>query len=153
MSGKPTESLFDAPRFASWLRRWKEAEGLEWGDIAKKGGLSTSALHELARGTPRTHGTGRDRAKGINPSVTIMARVAMGLGLDLGYVLSKAGLGTGSDRWSNFSRDDRRLLVAALRDSALRYSTLDDQLPPPMLALLREIEASLTDNEEPADAR
>lgn len=106
---------FDGPRFSRWLRRWKEAEGLDWTQIAQRSGIHISTLHQLARGAPQ----GNARRLGqttIDPRITSVARLARGLGLEFAYVASKAGLTSPreGDRWAAFNAAERRALAAAL---------------------------------------
>jgi transcriptional regulator with XRE-family HTH domain len=108
-SSPPT---WDGPAFASWLRRWKEAEGLEWGQIADRSGLNVTTVQQIGRGQVRVPGNNPGQT---NPGISTLARLARGLGLDLAYVLAKGGLVVGGeDRWDHFNDTERALLRRAL---------------------------------------
>lgn len=112
---------FDAERFAKWLRRWKEAEGLEWGEIAQRSGLGVGTIQLLARGRPSKKAIERGQTE-LNPGIATIARLAHGLGLEFGYVASKGGiLGGGADRWEHFSKAERTLVHHALRAPTLDF--------------------------------
>lgn len=106
---------FDAEAFGSWLRRWREAEGLEWGQISERSGLHTSTLNGLAQGQSSSQRQ-RGKAPSYNPPINTLARLAYGLGLELPYVLSKAKIIDPADagRWSNFSDAERVAMARAL---------------------------------------
>lgn len=111
----PTAPTFDGPAFARWLRRWKEAEGLGWRDIAERSGIAIGTIQLLARGKPPKIALARGQTE-ISPGINTLARLADGLGLDLSYVLSKGGIAPGGhDRWDGFSNSERTLLHSALR--------------------------------------
>jgi transcriptional regulator with XRE-family HTH domain len=108
----PTPS-WSSTAFASWLRRWKDAERLEWGEIAERSGLHVSTVMGLARGTTKSV-VKRD------PPIGTLARLAHGLGLDLAYILAKGGLIVGAeDRWDHFNRSERTLIHHALTSPLL----------------------------------
>jgi transcriptional regulator with XRE-family HTH domain len=114
MAAQATPPTFNGPAFAKWLRRWKESENLGWGDIAERSGLHESTLNLLARGKPQKAAQNRGQTE-INPGITTIARLAYGLGLEFGYVASKAGIqGGGGDRWEHFGTAERDLLTKAL---------------------------------------
>lgn len=119
---------FDAQSFAHWLRKWKDAEGLEWGDIADRAGLSRSTLQgitAIAR-APESQ-IGRKRTESFNPPINTLSAIAHALGLDLTYVLNKGGVLTDADysRWANFTGAERMALARAL-------ATLPEQLRTPV---------------------
>lgn len=75
-------------------------------ELARRAGLgrhSVGALLGYKTNTPRS---------GCN--VRTLAGVAQALELDLGYVLSWAGLDDSGDRWENFAPRERARLTAAL---------------------------------------
>jgi transcriptional regulator with XRE-family HTH domain len=119
------QPTFDSQKFGAWLRRWRQAEGLEWSEIAERSGLNRGTLQTLARGTPNK--AARERGQiDLNPGVVTLARLADGLGLELGYVLSKGGLTVGSDdRWDHFSKAERALIRQHL--STTLVDTDDDE--------------------------
>jgi transcriptional regulator with XRE-family HTH domain len=125
---------WDGPRFGKWLRRWKEAENLEWGEIAAKSGVSPSMLHTLARGTPGTVARNAGQ-QGMNPTINTIARLAAGLGLDLAYVVSKSGIPTDTNRWGNFNRRERAIFERALR----AYSVIEGDGSVEIPKLLNEL--------------
>lgn len=106
----PSLPRFDAPGFAAWLRRYRDAEHLEWKQIAVRSGIHYSTLMNVARGANQRIGARTD------PSATTLARLAHGLGLDFNYVAFKAGLLPGGDvsRFAAFSTRERETLLAGL---------------------------------------
>lgn len=136
---------FNAPAFASWFRRWKEAEGLEWPEIARRTGLARGTLQLLARGVPPKAALERGQTD-LNPGITTLARLAQGLGLDLAYVLGKGGIHPGdADRWDAFSNAERALLRRALLAYGLDRDAVAERNP-----LLQQLERTLTEEEVPA---
>jgi transcriptional regulator with XRE-family HTH domain len=136
---------FNGPSFAAWLRRWKDAEGLAWADIAERGGLSMSTLAGIAAGDPPAAARRRGQTE-INPGVNALARIAYALGLELSYVLAKGGLTPRyGDRWANFTREERAALLYVLRDTRA-----DDG--PVLVGIVEELQLhyKTTTNEEPA---
>jgi transcriptional regulator with XRE-family HTH domain len=135
-----TPPTFDGPRFARWLRRWKEAESLEWGQIAERSGLNASTVLNLANGAPQA-GARRRGQTVIDPRVSTLARLAQGLGLELAYVLERAGLDPEhGGRWSNFTAEERFALARAIGKS--------EEHSPAMRRLARELSASLNTTSE-----
>lgn len=111
---RTTASEFDGPRFARWLRRWREAEGLEIKDIAARGDLSASTVQLFASGEPPSAGRKRGQTA-IDPRVNSLSRLAKGLDLELSYVLTKAGLlDDHQGRWRNFTGEERAAIARAL---------------------------------------
>lgn len=107
-------TTFDAPRFAKWLRKWKDAERLEWKEIAERSGLHLSTVLQLARGHPQRYRAVKGQRE-VNPGIVTIARLAHGLDLEFGYVASKGGIfGGGADRWEHFSEAERTLIEHAL---------------------------------------
>src|SRR4051794_26294925 len=110
--GASSLPTFDGPRFAVWLRRWCEAEGLTFTEVARRSGLSRGMVTQLARGTQRAGLHGRNGAR-IDPAASTLAKLAHGLGMDFVYVASKAGLDRDHSRWASFSRHEREILLQA----------------------------------------
>lgn len=96
---------FNGTAFARWLRRYQESEGFMWKDVAHRGGLGRGTMTSLVNNS-----SGSD----YDPAIGIIARVAHGLQLDFGYVLSKAGLPVGKARMDTFSPREREVMVEAL---------------------------------------
>lgn len=147
MTAFPT---FDGPAFARWLKRWKEAEGLSWSDVAERSGIAIGTIQLLARGTPSKQA--RDRGQtGLNPGIATIARLAHGLGLDFGFVASKAGLlGGGADRWENFNRAERALLARLLRFGIPLAQPTDRSLSDHLLQELAALDSPTLTEEVPA---
>jgi transcriptional regulator with XRE-family HTH domain len=135
---------FDGPAFASWLRRWRDAERLDWATIAERSGLSTSIIQQLARGIPQKNARERGQVD-IDPRITTIARLAHGLDLEFGYVASKAGLAPhDGGRWSAFTADERLELARVLRDELDLHAAVGSDPPAPELRrLLDELEDTL----------
>lgn len=76
-----------APSFGPWLRRARESRGMMVKDFASAAGLGRSTVHDLEQG----------RSGGGSVAVHTFQRLALGMGLDLGYVLHKAGFEVGVD--------------------------------------------------------
>lgn len=129
----PSLPRFDGPRFASWLRRYRDAERLEWTTIAQRSGIHYSTLMSLVRGQVQgsQHST--------DPSATTLARLAHGLGLDFTYIAAKAGLlGDGeAPRHSAYNDREREALLTGL--SGLPGTTL-------IVRLRNELRGSLPNN-------
>lgn len=141
MAAKETPPTFNGPAFAKWLRRWKESENLGWNDIAQRSGLHESTLNLLARGVPQKSAQSRGQTE-INPGITTIARLAHGLGLEFGYVASKAGIqGGGADRWEHFGSAERALLTKAL----LGYAADDGAEQAARDRLLHQLDPHLTE--------
>lgn len=105
--------VFDGPRFAKWLRKWMAAEGMQVRELAERSGVSASMIADLRRGTPARSSKGPTPVR-MTPGVNVIAAIAHGLGLELGYVASKAGLQSDGDRWHNFTDAERVALAVAL---------------------------------------
>lgn len=147
---EPTESTtpptWDGPRFARWLRRWKDAEELEWEELAAKSGLSTSSWQQAARGT--VLGRGSDTSpRSTDPSINTVVRMAHGLGLELTYVVRQAGVDVHHDRWSPFNRIEREQLHQMLVAQCKLEHVMGVQTHPTMLRLMHELEATLATEE------
>lgn len=105
--------VFDGPGFAVWLRRIMDAEGMAVSDLSERSGLHASMLATLRRGIPSSTQQAQGQ-RAINPSINTIAAVAHGLGLELSYVMSKAGLDNAGDRWANFSDREAEALAVLL---------------------------------------
>lgn len=123
---------YDGAEFAKWLRRWKDQDGRFWREIAQAAGLSASTLQLLAKGEQQaTRGRGS-----LSPSAEVLARIAHAFGLEIEYVMSKAGLSDGGSRWAAFSRGERAAIARSLADaedltgSKLRAELLQHDTPP-----------------------
>lgn len=103
MKGKQTVKVWDAVKFSAWLRRFKDAEGFGWQDVAEQGPLHVSSVMKFARGE-----------EGHNPTVSSVVLLANGLGLHLDYVLAKAGVLPSHGRWSSFTKQEKMLLRLAI---------------------------------------
>lgn len=117
-----------SPEFGSWLRRTREGMELQVLEMAEKCHMSVGAYRDFELGRGST-----------NQSVVMFESLAEGIGLDLGYLLYKAGLTLGSDG-VNLARVER------MEEVGLR---LDAAEPIIRSALAETIEAlSLEDNED-----
>lgn len=72
------------PEFAGWIKRTRDARGLSTKDLADKAGLSTGVVQGLLNG----------EASALTPVHTYQ-RLALGLDLDLSYVMHRAGFDIG----------------------------------------------------------
>lgn len=142
MSENEKRSLFDLQSFSSWLRRWRDAENLEWTQLAKDAGLHPSAVAVFARGKPSS----RPPARGYDPSVTTMYRLATALDLDLGYLLEQAGMPHTGSRMSALTRAERMALHQAL--AAANTELMTDATKEILRRLMEEIEVTLPTNKE-----
>lgn len=105
-----------AERLGQWVKREREARGWSPGYLARRCGLSRTAIRDLEDGRP----------DGRRPSATIetMVRLAVGFGYDPGYVFLALGGNTGSP-WPSLDRylivlqdipeEDRDLALAVLQ--------------------------------------
>lgn len=143
---------WDGPRFGKWLQKWRRSEGLEWGQISERSGLAKGTLQMLARGTPSTVDRSRGQ-KGINPGINTVARLAHGLGLDLNYVVSKAGIRIAADRWDNFNMRERAIFERALRDYVGQGVDGDAAVLRLLDELSATVESSNDEAGEPSPAR
>lgn len=103
---------FDGPEFAKWLRRWMEAHDLSVPGLAAASGLHKDTISILRRGEPHSSARKSQRTHQIN--VNTLAQVAHGLGLPLGYVAARAGLGDEGGRWDEFSLRERQAIAKRL---------------------------------------
>lgn len=139
---------FKSAEFAAWLQRWRDAEGFRWTELAERSGLSYSTVMAMSQGRTTSRASRQAaKANGLpetpSPSAETVARLADGLGLDVGYVMEKAGLGNRSDRWRFFNTAEREFLARILSNVAALRAETGDPLPDPMLKLLRELQESL----------
>lgn len=140
---------WDGPRFGRWLRRWKDSEKLEWPTIAERSGLHVGTLQALARGTQGARGNKpHNPDRSIDPSISTVARLAEGLGLELAYVVRQAGIDPHNDRWSNFNQHEQHALVDALRAQLKIENAIHLKTDPLLLQLLEQLEAALPTQEE-----
>lgn len=122
--------VWDHARFARWLKRYKQAEGLTWTDLARESGLHPTTWHKLARED------GPRREVAVDPSISTLVAVSKGLGLDIAYVLSQASAVEDGVRWHSLTRAERRWLMDALATKEGAMST----------RLLEELEQSMKEN-------
>lgn len=107
---KKSGSLFDLPKFSSWFRRWRDAENLNVTHLAERVNLQRSFFVMLSRGE-----TDRGMpARGYDPSISSMYRLAVALDLDLDYLLEKGGMPSVGSRWSAFTAAERAALQLAV---------------------------------------
>lgn len=119
-----------AERLGRWVKHEREARGWSPGYLARRCGLSRTAIRDLEDGRP----------DGRRPSATIetMVRLAVGFGYDPGYVFL-AVAGNTKHPWPSFSRylivlqdipeADRELALAVLQ--GIRDARAGNQSPPP----------------------
>lgn len=119
---------FNGAQFARWLRGWMESEGIAVTELARASDIGEGTIHQLRRGQPNK--AMRDRGQtSWTPALQIIVNLAHGLGLQLSYVLSKAGLTDDGDRWANFSESERLALAIVLdADDAEDAQELDSRL-------------------------
>lgn len=105
--------MFDAERFGARLRRQMAADGVTILALSEAAGLSYGTVQQLGKGVPTNSERTRKGQTGLSPSITSIARLAHGLGLDFCWVASWGGIEPGS-RWQNFTQAERRKLAALL---------------------------------------
>ncbi len=104
-------TAFDAVAFGKWLRGTRESQGLSKQELADKAQLRTNSLGEIENASRQRRG----EYSTTIPSVELFARLAHGLGVELGYVLYKAGFEVGIHD-VNMARLDRVEAVLSLLD-------------------------------------
>lgn len=142
---KGDDSLtFDGPRFGQWLTRWKEQAGFDWEELADKASLHISTIHNFRRGTPQSNRGRSPKVVSINPPINSLIRLARALDMELGYLVSKAGVASYGDRWQNFSHSERLVLTAVLRQHlAIEHATGIAPSSKYTRQLLEQLEATL----------
>jgi transcriptional regulator with XRE-family HTH domain len=119
---------YDPVRFGAWLRRLRQAERLSSREVARRSG---GLVHESTVTTV-------ELGKQPFPSAKTIHGLALGIGVQTSYVMSKAGYGDEDGRWANFSRRERRVLENALAQFDPAYSELDAQAREEMLSEIKE---------------
>lgn len=111
---------FDARRFAAWLRRYMESEGLRPMHVIGAGGLSAAHFYSFYNGiTGRARQEGRDAP--YDPTFSAIAKLATALQLPAPYLLEKAGVAQGA-RMVRFSAAEQTLLYQAIGAARLELS-------------------------------
>jgi transcriptional regulator with XRE-family HTH domain len=123
---------FDPETFGRWLVRFRQSEGLSQDAVVKRSGgilKHSSVMSNLEKGTTQS------------PQVDILVGIATGLGVQVSYLLEKAGFidrDEAKGRVGNFTSFERQVLTRALGGYLARNP--DDRER--MIPLLDEFEAA-----------
>jgi hypothetical protein len=99
--------VFDAERFAAWLRRHMDAWDISVNGLSERSGVHRTTIGELRRGSPR-------QARTKSPSINAIAAIAWGLEMPLDFVAAQAGLTWNGpiDRWDLLVTEHERDVLA-----------------------------------------
>jgi transcriptional regulator with XRE-family HTH domain len=100
---------FDPVQFGGFIRRLRQSRDLTMRELAARAGVHHTTITNVELGKTT-----------MLPAYVIHG-LALGLGVQTSYLMEKAGYGDEGGRWSNYSRRDQMILLAALADFIVLY--------------------------------